>query len=279
MKNKKRFPSVFRCGGDFSVLPAAGQTARRRCPVCVCPELLWTLTVTLLYSISCRVFMEPLLGFIGASPNTYDFAASYITWVVVAGGVPATLSISMAHLLRSEGYAKQSSFGLSMGGIINIILDPLFMFVILEPGQEVTGAALAAMLSNILAMIYFAVQFFRLRKSTVLSVSPVYLPQGLRFTGQVLSVGLPSAIATLLASLSNITINNLASGYGDIPVAAFGIVKKIDMLPLNIGMGLAQGMAPGGLQLCLGGLQAHEGRLPLYPHRRYRLCRCEHCRL
>ena len=68
--------------------------------------------------------MEPLLGFIGASPNTYDFAASYITWVVVAGGVPATLSISMAHLLRSEGYAKQSSFGLGMGGVINMILDP-----------------------------------------------------------------------------------------------------------------------------------------------------------
>lgn len=47
--------------------------------------------------------MEPLLGFIGASPNTYDYAASYTTWVIVFGGVPATLSISMAHLLRSEG--------------------------------------------------------------------------------------------------------------------------------------------------------------------------------
>ena len=118
------------------------------------------------------------------------------------------------------------------------------MFVILEPGLEVTGAALATMLSNIIALIYFAIQFFRLRKTTVLSVSPRYLPRGLRFTGQVLSVGLPSAIGTLLASLSNITINNLASGYGDIPVAAFGIVKKIDMLPMNIGMGLAQGMMP-----------------------------------
>ena len=93
-----------------------------------------------------------------------------------------------------------------MGGVINMILDPLFMFVILEPGLEVTGAALATMLSNIIALIYFAIQFFRLRKTTVLSVSPRYLPRGLRFTGQVLSVGLPSAIGTLLASLSNITI-------------------------------------------------------------------------
>lgn len=203
-----------------------------------------TIAITLLYSVGCWVFMEPLLGFIGASPNTYDYAASYTTWVIVFGGVPATLSISMAHLLRSEGYAKHSSFGLGMGGVINMILDPLFMFVILEPGLEVTGAALATMLSNIIALIYFAIQFFRLRKTTVLSVSPRYLPRGLRFTGQVLSVGLPSAIGTLLASLSNITINNLASGYGDIPVAAFGIVKKIDMLPMNIGMGLAQGMMP-----------------------------------
>lgn len=72
------------------------------------------------------------------------------------------------------------------------------MFVILEPGLEVTGAALATMLSNIIALIYFAIQFFRLRKTTVLSVSPRYLPRGLRFTGQVLSVGLPSAIGLSL---------------------------------------------------------------------------------
>jgi len=78
----------------------------------------------------------------------------------------------MAHLLRSEGYAKQASFGLGMGGVLNIILDPLFMFVFLKPGLEVRGAALATMLSNVCALIYFFSAFAKLRGNTVLSMSP-----------------------------------------------------------------------------------------------------------
>ena len=79
--------------------------------------------------------------------------------IIVLGGIPSILSMTMAHLLRSEGYAKQASFGLSMGGVLNIILDPLFMFVLLEPGLEVTGAALATMLSNVCSLLYFLVLF------------------------------------------------------------------------------------------------------------------------
>ncbi len=203
-----------------------------------------TIIITFIYSLGCFVFMNPLLYAIGASDNTIGFASAYTFWVVVIGGIPSTLSMSMAHLLRSEGYAKQASFGLGMGGVVNIILDPLFMFVIMKPGQEVSGAAIATMLSNVLALIYFLVVFIRLRKTTVLSFAPNLAVPGAKYTGQIFAVGLPSAIGSMLSCVSNITINSLASGYGDIPVAAFGIVKKIDMLPMNIGMGLCQGMMP-----------------------------------
>ena len=56
--------------------------------------------------------MEPLLRLLGASDNTLGYASSYTFWVIVVGGIPSTLSITMAHLLRSEGYAKRASFGL-----------------------------------------------------------------------------------------------------------------------------------------------------------------------
>lgn len=152
--------------------------------------------------------------------------------------------MTMAHLLRSEGYAKKASFGLGMGGILNIILDPVFMFLILPDGQEVAGAGMATMLSNIISLCYFIIVFFKLRNNTVLSLSINRLKAGTRYVVPVLSVGFPSAVSSLLACISNMTANNLASGYGDIPVASMGLVKKINMLPMNVGMGLCQGMLP-----------------------------------
>ena len=236
--------NLFGIGGGSLISRLLGQNRPEDARTVCSFSVYGTIVITALYSASCYLFMEPLLYAIGASPNTFPYAQAYTLWVIVAGGIPATLSIAMAQLLRSEGYARQASFGLGMGGVINIFLDPLFMFVILEPGQEVAGAAIATLLSNLIALVYFCIQFYRLRGTTVLSAAPSLLPAGSRFAGQILSVGLPSAIGSILSSLSNITINSLASGYGDIPVAAFGIVKKIDMLPMNIGMGLCQGMMP-----------------------------------
>lgn len=196
------------------------------------------------YSISCFTFMEPLLCLLGASDNTISYSSQYVFWVVVVGGIVSILSMTMSHLLRSEGYAKQASFGLGMGGILNIILDPVFMFVILPSGMEVTGAALATLFSNICTLIYFLIMFCRLRSTTVLCISVKDVRLEGKYVKAVFAVGFPSAVGSLFACLTNTTISHLASGYGDIAVAAVGIVKKIDMLPLNIGMGLCQGMMP-----------------------------------
>lgn len=164
--------------------------------------------------------------------------------MIVVGGVPSCLSMTMAHLLRSEGYARYASYGLSGGGILNMILDPLFMFVIMQPGQEVMGAALATMLSNCVSLVYFAFMFLRLRKDTVLCLSPNMMVPGKASIRAVFAVGVPSAIGSLMACLSNTVVNKLSSGYNDFAVAAMGIVKKIDMLPMNVGMGLCQAMVP-----------------------------------
>lgn len=200
--------------------------------------------ISLLYSLGCLIFMDPLLRLLGATDNTIAYSCQYTLWVIVVGGVPSCLSMTMAHLLRSEGYAKYASYGLSGGGILNMILDPLFMFVIMRPGQEVMGAALATMLSNCVALLYFALMFLYLRKDTVLCISPRMMLPGKSSIRNVFSVGIPSAIGSLMACLSNTVVNKLSSGYNDYAVAAMGIVKKIDMLPMNVGMGLCQAMVP-----------------------------------
>lgn len=203
-----------------------------------------TILITFIYSMICLLFPETVLKMIGASANTYGYSYDYLLWVVVVGGIPATLSMSMAHLLRSEGYAKYASFGLGMGGVLNIILDPLFMFVILPAGEEVAGAAIATCISNVVAMVFFLSVLACLKKKTVLSIKPKYFIPGFSYIGEIFATGIPSALSALLACTSNLFLNNLSASYGDVELAALGIVKKIDMLPLNVGMGLCQGMIP-----------------------------------
>lgn len=195
--------------------------------------------VTLVFSLFSFIFREPLLIFLGASENTYSYAESYLFWVVIIGGIPTVISLALGHLLRSEGHSRQSSIGMMFGGVLNVILDPVFIFIF---GLDVAGAAIATMLSNTLSVLFFVAIYMKLGKKTATSFSLKYF--SFRYMKDVFSVGLASALATALGNASNMTMVHLASGYGDIPVAAYGIVKRIDQLPLNVSMGLCQGFMP-----------------------------------
>ena len=195
--------------------------------------------VTLLFSLLTFLARNPLLHFLGASPDTYGYAESYLNWVVVIGGVPTMVSLSLGHLLRSEGNARPASAGMMFGGTLNVVLDPVLIFGF---HLDVAGAAIATAFSNAASVVFFVIQYIRLGKKTAVSLNPKYFT--LRFSGDVFSVGLASALATALGNASNMVMVHLASGYGDIPVAAYGIVKRIDQLPLNVSMGLCQGFMP-----------------------------------
>jgi Na+-driven multidrug efflux pump len=133
---------------------------------------------------------------------------------------------------------------MSMGGVLNIILDPLFMFVILPPGNEVTGAAIATCLSNTAAFVYFLIYLYRHRNHPVLTMSPADFSVQNGIPGGVISIGVPAALATMMAMLSNIAANALVSEYGSAAVAGMGVAKKINMLAFNTTMGLTQGVLP-----------------------------------
>ena len=117
------------------------------------------------YSLLVGVFLDPLLRFLGASDATIGYARSYALVVIVIGSIPAILSQVLAHLLRNAGFSGQASAGLSGGGILNVLLDPLFMFVLLPKGQEVTGAAIATALSNTCACAYLLFAYRRASRS------------------------------------------------------------------------------------------------------------------
>lgn len=199
---------------------------------------------SLLFSAAVMLLMNPLLNLLGASGGTYAYAKQYAFCVIVLGALPTVMSITMSNLLRSVSCAKQAGFGVSMGGIINIFLDPLFMFVLFPAGMETAAAGVATMCSNVIVCIYYLIVILRMRRSTVLTLSPRTGIPKLKNICAVFSVGIPAALATLLFDLAYVVIDKLATGYGDIPLAAIGIVLKAERLPLNVGIGLCQGMMP-----------------------------------
>ena len=203
-----------------------------------------SLGLAVLFSALTAAFMGPLLRALGASGDTMDYARQYAFCVIVLGGVPTVVSLTMSNLFRSVGFAREAGFGVSMGGLLNIALDPLFMFVLFPRGMETAAAGIATMLSNVAVCAYYGFLLSTKGRDTVLTLSPkAGLPEK-RNIRSIFAVGLPSAIATLLFDLDFIVIDRLASGYGDIPLAAIGIVLKAERLPLNTGVGLCQAMTP-----------------------------------
>ncbi len=201
-----------------------------------------SLMVAVGYLLVILVFMEPLLTLLGASSQTMVYCKQYITWVAVVGCIPIVLSLVLSNLLRSVGFAKIAALGVGAGGVLNILLDPLFMFVIMQEGQEVLGAAMATCISNTCVAIFFVIVVLKLQKKSVLSFN--YARPDKDSIKKIYSIGIPSAMGSLLANLSNAVTFATTSAYGDTAVAALGIVRKLDSIPLNISMGLGQGMMP-----------------------------------
>lgn len=196
------------------------------------------------FALLTALFMQPLLSLLGAGENTRAFAAQYATCVVVIGGIPTVLSNVLANLIRSEGYSRKAGFGLTMGGVLNIALDPIFMFVLMPKGSEMLGAGIATCVSNIIACLYFAATIRGFGGETVVRWTYADSLPRKESILSVFSVGVPSAIATFLFDMDYVVLDKLMSGYGDFALAAIGIVLKVERLPLNIGIGICQGMVP-----------------------------------
>ena len=202
------------------------------------------LAVAALFAVGILVFMEPVLQLLGAGANTYEYARQYALCVIVVGGVPTVLSNVLSNLIRSIGLSREASAGIILGGVLNIALDPLFMFVLLPDGQEVLGAGLATCLSNCVAFLFFAVVLVRMGRGAAVTFSPKAGMPRAESISAIFSVGVPSAITTFLFDLDYVIIDKLMVAYDDLALAAVGIVLKVERFPLNVGIGICQGMMP-----------------------------------
>lgn len=235
------FANLFGIGGASMISRCLGAGDRERAKQTSSFCILSAIAVSVCYGIIVLLLKDLLLPVLGTDFETAQYCASYIFWTVGVGAMPTVMNAALAHLIRSEGYSRQASFGVALGGILNIVLDPIFIF---ELHLEITGAAIATMLSNAIATSYFFAYIFRLRKISTITPSPRYFTLKRGIPSEVLSVGLPSFLITTMATLSNTVLNKIIAGYSNQAVAGMGLAKKIDMIAFAVAQGMTQGTLP-----------------------------------
>ncbi len=194
-----------------------------------------TVINSLIVTIVGMAFLQPIVRGLGAQSNTFAYTEQYVQ-VILLGSIFTMGNYTFGQLLRSEGSVKYSVAGMIVGTVVNIILDPIFIFTF---GLQIRGAAIATILGNAVGMMVSLWMYEN--GKTLLTPSLRYL----RPTGEILReifwVGVPATLETLLTSAAYIVNNNLAVAYGELTVAAMGIAQKI----LSLGNYIYQGFAAG----------------------------------
>ncbi len=184
------------------------------------------------------IFLSAIVRGLGAKDNTFDYTEQYVR-ILLIGSVFTMGNYSFGQFLRSEGSVTYSIVGMIVGTIVNIVLDPLFIFTF---GLQIRGAAIATIIGNAAGMA--ASLFFYIRGSTLLTPSVRYILPNRKILGEIYWVGIPASLETLLSSAAYIVNNNLAVGYGELTVAAMGIAQKLLSLGNYIYQGFAAGVQP-----------------------------------
>ena len=198
----------------------------------------------LLFSLLCTAFRMPLLHLLGADETTLVTTYNYMFWTVCCGAMPAILNVVQGHMVRSEGASLHASIGTMSGCILNILLDPIF---ILPWGLNMgaAGAGLATFVSNCLACCYFLVLAWVKKGKTYVCMDIRKLKNlSSDVVMGILGVGVPASIQNLLNVLGSTILNNFTAVFGASAVAAMGVAQKLNMIPMQIGMGFSQGIMP-----------------------------------
>jgi putative MATE family efflux protein len=184
------------------------------------------------------IFIDPLIDGLGATETIKPFAKEYIIFVLLAS--PWMVSATVLNLqLRFQGSASVAMAGMLSGAILNILIDPLFIFVF---GLGVKGAAIATLISQ---MTSFAILFFYAarRKGNIHIKFKHFSPSFSRFA-EIFRGGSPSLLRQGLMSVATIIINHFARPYGDAAIAAISIANRLSMFAMSIVLGFGQGFQP-----------------------------------
>ena len=184
------------------------------------------------------LFQSPILTMLGANDESFSHASAYFNWIAL--GIPfIVFSMIPNNQLRSEGLSTLGMWGAVAGSVANIILDPIFIFV-LKMGAA--GAALATSLSNVISSVLYILIIQKKCRVMTLDIHKVRIPvQNMK---EVLRIGIPAAVTNIVFSLSIMITNRALVPFGNEQIAAMGIAMKINMICSMTLIGFAFGAQP-----------------------------------
>lgn len=234
-------------GGCTKIAQALGQhdaeQVRSYTALCVWASIVFGI----LFAFACFLFCDPLLRFLGANDEMWNYTKSYL--LTLAAGAPIILlNHSLGGALRGEGAIKAGMLGGMLSTLANIVLDPLF---IIELKLGVGGAAAATVLGNAIAIIYYLIYKAKSRTDCIIELRPHYA-RDLKALCGILALGLPNAISSILSGFASTFSNQILVGYGTGAVAAMAAAGKAVMVVTMIQMGICMGIQPL-LAYCYGG--------------------------
>lgn len=237
--------TIFGIGGTSVISRAMGEKreeyAKKACSFCM-----WAcITVGIVMSCLFLVFMDNILTMLGASADTWDFARDYLT-IVSFGGTFVLISNCFSNILRAEGQPTKAMTGQVIGNLLNVVFDPI---MILGFGWNIKGAAIATVIGNTIAALYYVLYFLRGKSSLSINIKDFSVKD--KICSNVLVIGVPASLASLLMSISQIIMNGIMAGYGDMAVAGSGVAMKVTMITGMLAMGVGQGVQPL-LGYCVG---------------------------
>ncbi|NLM70536.1 MAG: MATE family efflux transporter [Synergistaceae bacterium] len=182
--------------------------------------------------------IDGLMRLLGATDTILPYARDYASYILYAAPVMAA-SFLLNNILRAEGKARLAMVGLTTGGLLNLVLDPIFIFV-LELG--IAGAAIATAISQCVSFTILISWF--IKKQTITRISLARVSKNISVYATILKNGFPAFIRQALASVATIALNLAAATYGDAAVAAMAIVSRLFMFVFAVNLGIGQGYMP-----------------------------------
>ncbi len=185
------------------------------------------------------IFIEPLLKLFGASPTIMPYAADYMR-IIFIGTVVNSLNMVTNNILRGEGNAKLSMVVMVTGTVLNIILDPIFIFAF---GMGIKGAAIATVISLYASFIIGT--YFMLSGKSIVKINLKNLKLRFDCVVNIFKLGFPTFVRQVVGSFIAIFFNNGIVSYGgDIALSAFGIMNRLMMFMMLPMFGIVQGFQP-----------------------------------
>ncbi len=233
------FGLAFGIGGGSYVSRLLGQNDMKKAQITTSVSFFTAVGAGLVFVIVSLLNLENLLYLFGANDSIIETSKNYAFFIII-GSVFTMGNMTMNNILRSEGSSKLSMLGMAAGSVLNVALDPLFIFTF---GWGVSGAGFATALSQGFSFLILLSHY--LMKRSVLSIKLSNFKPSLAMYTEIFKVGIPTFLRQTLFSITIGFLNNRAFLYGGNDLlAAVGIVFRIGMIPTYILFGIGQGFQP-----------------------------------